>query len=61
MADNPRRILPPVETGPSEPEPSRHYRAGPFGVRDVGTTKIACIIGRVEADGNLRVLGFGWQ
>jgi cell division protein FtsA len=61
MADNPRRILPPSDTGPVEPEPSRHYRAGPFGVLDVGTTKIACIIGRVEGDGNLRVLGFGWQ
>src|ERR1700761_1667119 len=61
MADNPRRFLPPSDAGPVEPEPSRHYRAGPFGVLDVGTTKIACIIGRVEGDGNLRVLGFGWQ
>ena len=36
-------------------------RAGPFGVLDIGTTKIACLIGRVESDGTLRVLGFGWQ
>ena len=28
---------------------------------DIGTTKIACLIGRVESDGTLRVLGFGWQ
>lgn len=61
MADNPRRILPPTETGPPEPETPRHYRAGPFGVLDIGTTKIACIIGRVEQDGAIRVLGFGWQ
>ena len=42
-------------------EPSRHHRSGPFGVVDIGTTKIACLIGRVESDGSLRVLGFGWQ
>ena len=57
MADNPRRVLPPAETGPPEMEPSRHHRSGPFGVVDIGTTKIACLIGRVESDGTLRVLG----
>src|ERR1700757_1637664 len=61
MADNPRRILPPTETGPPETEPSRHHRSGPFGVVDIGTTKIACLIGRTESDGSLRALGFGWQ
>jgi cell division protein FtsA len=61
MADNPRRVLPPSETGPPDHEPSRHTRSGPFGVVDIGTTKIACLIGRVETDGTLRVLGFGWQ
>jgi cell division protein FtsA len=61
MADNPRRVLPPSETGPPEQEPSRHQRSGPFGIVDIGTTKIACLIGRVETDGTLRVLGFGWQ
>jgi cell division protein FtsA len=61
MADNPRRVLPPADTGPPETEPPRHYRSGPFGVVDIGTTKIACLIGRVESDGTLRVLGFGWQ
>jgi cell division protein FtsA len=61
MADNPRRVLPPSDTGPPEPEPSRHHRSGPFGVVDIGTTKVACLIGRVESDGTLRVLGFGWQ
>src|SRR4051794_19642273 len=61
MADSPRRVLPPPETGPPETESSRPYRGGPFGVLDIGTTKIACLIGRVESDGTLRVLGFGWQ
>ena len=61
MADNPRRVLPPADTGPPETEPPRHQRSGPFGVVDIGTTKVVCLIGRVEADGTLRVLGFGWQ
>jgi cell division protein FtsA len=61
MADNPRRVLPPGDTGPADVEPLRHLRSGPFGVVDIGTTKIACLIGRVENDGTLRVLGFGWQ
>ena len=61
MADNPRRVLPPAEIGPPDMEPLRHHRSGPFGVVDVGTTKVACLIGRVESDGALRVLGFGWQ
>ena len=61
MADNPRRVLPPADTGPPEQEPARHHRSGPFGVVDIGTTKVACLIGRVESDGTLRVLGFGWQ
>ena len=61
MADNPRRVLPPADTGPPDTDPPRHHRSGPFGVVDIGTTKIACLIGRVESDGTLRVLGFGWQ
>jgi cell division protein FtsA len=60
MADNTRRVLPPPEAGP-EPEQPRLHRTGPFGVLDIGTTKLACLIGRVESDGTLRVLGFGWQ
>ncbi len=46
---------------PEEPDRKHHHRAGPFGVLDIGTTKIACLIGRTESDGTLRVLGFGWQ
>lgn len=45
---------------PSGPEPARRaYRPGTYGVLDVGSTKVCCLIGRVEADGRLRVLGFG--
>ena len=60
MADNPRRVLAPAD-GPPDFETHRHHRAGPFGVVDIGSTKIACLIGRTEPDGTLRVLGFGWQ
>ncbi len=53
-------VLPPSI---QEPEPPRHRarQSGPFGVLDIGTTKIVCIIGRTESDGSNRVLGFGWQ
>ena len=47
---------------PMTPEPSaraRPSRAGPFGVLDVGTSKICCLIGRVEADGGIRVVSAG--
>jgi cell division protein FtsA len=61
MADRPHRVLPPADSGPPEMEPLRHLRSGLFGVVDIGTTKVACLIGRVESDTTLRVLGFGWQ
>jgi cell division protein FtsA len=54
-------------TGMSPPPPRnvetrpRPTRTGPFGVLDIGSSKIACLIGRAESDGRLRALGFGWQ
>ena len=51
------RRLPPAE----EPERRRLRPTGPIGVLDIGTTKIVCIIGRIESDGTSRALGFGWQ
>ncbi len=54
-----RHLPPPIE--PDLADRPRLQRAGPFGVLDIGTTKIACLIGRVESDGMPRVLGFGWQ
>ena len=36
-------------------------RPGVFGVLDIGSTKIVCLIARIEGDGTPRALGFGWQ
>ncbi|AHJ64819.1 Cell division protein ftsA [Granulibacter bethesdensis] len=60
MSDSARHLHQP-SAGPETLPRNRHFRSGPFGVLDIGTTKIACVIGRAEADGTLRVLGFGWQ
>ncbi|GGG16515.1 cell division protein FtsA [Caldovatus sediminis] len=50
---------------PVEPPPvgrrRRGARSGVFGVLDLGSTKVVCLIARVESDGEPRVLGFGWQ
>jgi cell division protein FtsA len=50
--------LPPA-LPPEPPARARNYRAGPFGVLDIGSTKIACLIGRTDSDGTLRALGSG--
>ncbi len=50
----------PPDLAGEAPRP-RPRQSGPFGVLDIGTTKIVCAIGRVESDGTIRVLGFGWQ
>jgi cell division protein FtsA len=60
MNDMSRRVLTPAH-GPDETARLRHGRGGPFGVLDVGTTKVVCLIGRTESDGSLRALGFGWH
>ena len=61
MNDMSRRVLP-LPTLEQEPaQRPRFMRTGPFGVLDIGTTKVTCLIGRTETDGTLRVLGFGWQ
>ena len=44
-----------------EPEIARPRRSGTFGVLDIGTTKIACMIARVDSDGQIRVLGCDWR
>jgi cell division protein FtsA len=61
MNDMSRRVLPPQALDPEAPERPRAGRSGPFGVLDIGSTKIVCLIGRTESDGRLRVLGFGWH
>ena len=59
MNEMARRFLPPAEDAGAAPRGVRP--TGPFGVLDIGTTKVVCIIGRIESDGSSRVLGFGWQ
>ena len=44
---------------PDPPARPRPLRTGPFGVLDVGSSKVVCLIGRVDGDGQLRVLGVG--
>ncbi|MDE2516793.1 MAG: cell division protein FtsA [Rhodospirillales bacterium] len=62
MNDMSRRAVLPPPTPPDEGERPRSIRSGgAFGVLDIGTTKIACLIARVESDGSLRVLGSGIQ
>lgn len=49
---------------PLPPSPHRRRRggrSGNFGVLDIGSSKIVCMIARIEGDGEPRVLGFGWQ
>lgn len=48
---------------PVEPPPLKRKRArsGPYGVLDIGSSKVVCLIGKVESDGRPRVLGYGWQ
>ncbi len=57
-----RRIaLPPSDMENEPAVRARPRPSGPVGVLDIGTTKIACVIGRIESDGTPRVLGFAWQ
>ena len=46
---------------PSQGRRRRGARSGIFGVLDIGSTKIVCVIARIENDGQPRALGFGWQ
>jgi cell division protein FtsA len=39
----------------------KRARSGPYGVLDIGSTKVVCLVGKVESDGRPRVLGYGWQ
>lgn len=53
----PPQLPPNVPASPAvRPRP---LRAGPFGVLDIGSSKVVCLIGRVDGDGQLRVLGVG--
>ena len=52
---------PAVPPGVETPTRLRPIRSGVFGVLDVGSTKVTCMIGRLDSDGQMRVLGFGWH
>ena len=58
-----RRTDGPGSGPPLPPSRARHPKArtGVFGVLDIGSTKIVCIIVRMEPEGGLRALGYGWQ
>ena len=48
----------PNGAGPPEPPArARVQRSGTFGVLDVGSTKVCCLIGRTDPDGTMRVIG----
>ncbi|MFM7692122.1 MAG: cell division protein FtsA [Alphaproteobacteria bacterium] len=49
------------EPATAPPRRRRQARSGVFGVLDIGSTKVVCLIARIESDGSPRVLGFGWQ
>lgn len=61
MSRHPLALPPLSPERPDEPPRGRARPSSPFGVLDIGTTKIVCAIGRAESDGTLRVIGFGWQ
>jgi|BEDMetMinimDraft_2_1075160.scaffolds.fasta_scaffold02665_2 cell division protein FtsA len=49
---------------PREAEPALRWRAvrsGPFGVLDIGSTKVVALIGRVSGGETVSVLGLGWK
>jgi len=54
------RVNQPAEP-PALQRRKRQGRSGTFGVLDLGSTKVVCLIARIEGDGEPRVLGFGWQ
>jgi cell division protein FtsA len=61
------RLPPPPAEPPEPPRRRRNARSGTFGVLDIGSTKVVCVIARAEGAGGgggapePRALGFGWQ
>ena len=55
------RYTPPRAELPTRGIRMGRARSGVFGVLDIGSTKVVCIIARIEGDGTPRALGFGWQ
>lgn len=64
MNEMPRRPSAAADPPATQSAPIRgrqRARSGPIGVLDVGSSKITCLIGRVESDGSVRVLSVGHQ
>jgi len=64
MNDMPNRPSAAPETLAMRSTPTRgraRGRSGPIAVLDIGSSKITCLIGRVESDGSIRVLAVGHQ
>jgi cell division protein FtsA len=55
------RYQPPMSDVPTRGIKLGRARQGVFGVLDIGSTKVVCLIARIESDGTPRALGFGWQ
>ena len=55
------RYQPPRADVPTRGIRMGRARQGVFGVLDIGSTKVVCLIARIEGDGTPRALGFGWQ
>lgn len=55
------RYQPPRTEVPTRGIKMGRARPGVFGVLDIGSTKVVCLIARIESDGTPRALGFGWQ
>ncbi len=55
------RYNPPAGDAPARTHRHAAARSGTFGVLDIGSSKIVCIVARIESDGTPRALGFGWM
>jgi len=55
------RFSPPEAEAPARMRKRAQARGGNFGVLDIGSSKIVCIVARIESDGTPRALGFGWR
>lgn len=64
MNEMPNRPSPAPEALAMRSTPTRgrpRGRSGPIAVLDIGSTKITCLIGRMDSDGAIRVLSVGHQ
>ena len=46
---------------PDDLPAQKQFLPGVFGVLDIGSTKITCLIGQGKSNGKLKILGYGWR